>query len=52
VTGEQLAAAIRWGSGSRVLKAGLSKLGDAKLVIDRWAKDIRKRIDQAHANAS
>jgi len=52
VTGEQLAAAIRWGTGSRVLKAGLSKLGDAKLVIDRWAKDIRKRIDQAHANAS
>lgn len=52
VTGEQLAAAIRWGSGSRVLRAGLSKLGDAKLVIDGWAKDIRKRIDQAHAEAS
>jgi len=52
VTGEQLAAAIRWGSGSRVMRAGLTKLGDAKLVIDRWAKDIRKRIDQAHANAS
>ena len=52
VSGEQLAAAIRWGAGSRVMRAGLSKLGDAKLVIDRWAKDIRKRIDQAHANAS
>jgi hypothetical protein len=52
VTGEQLAAAIRWGTGSRVLKAGLSKLGDAKIVIDRWAADIRKRLDQAHANAS
>jgi hypothetical protein len=52
VTGEQLAAAIRWGAGSRVMRAGLSKLGDAKLVIDRWAKDIRKRIDQAHAQAS
>ena len=50
VTGEQLAAAIRWGSGSRVLRAGLSKLGDAKLVIDGWAKDIRNRIDQAHAH--
>ena len=49
MTGEQLAAAIRWGSGSRVLRAGLSKLGDAKLVIDAWAKDVRKRIDQAHA---
>jgi hypothetical protein len=52
MTGEQLAAAIRWGTGSRVLKAGLSKLGDAKIVIDRWAADIRKRVDQAHANAS
>ena len=47
VTGEQLAAAIRWGTGSRVLRAGLSKLGDAKLVIDRWAADIRERLDQA-----
>ena len=49
MTGEQLAAAIRWGAGSRVLRAGLSKLGDAKLVIDRWARDIRERIDAAHA---
>ena len=48
VTGEQLAAAILWGTGSRVLRAGLSKLGDAKLVIDRWAADIRERLDQAH----
>jgi len=52
VTGEQIIAAIRWGAGSRVLRAGLSKLGDAKLVIDRWAAEFRKRIDQAHANAS
>ncbi len=51
MTGEQLAAAIRWGAGSRVLRAGLSKLGDAKLVIDRWARDIRERIDAAHAHA-
>ena len=48
VSGEQLAAAIRWGAGSRVLKAGLTKLGDAKIVIDRWARDIRERIDVAH----
>ena len=47
VTGEQLAAAIRWGTGSRVLRAGLSKFGDCKLVIDRWAADIRERLDQA-----
>jgi len=51
VTGEQLAAAIRWGAGSRVLKAGLTKLGDAKIVIDRWARDIRERIDEAHDRA-
>jgi hypothetical protein len=55
MSGEQLAAAIRWGSGSRVMGRGaqvlegeVSKLGDAKLVIDNWAKDIRKRIDAAH----
>ena len=48
VSGEQLAAAIRWGAGSRVLKAGLTKLGDAKIVIDQWARDIRQRIDAAH----
>ncbi len=56
MTGEQLAAAIRWGSGSRimgrgtqVLKGEVSKLADAKGVFDRWAKDMRKRIDAAHA---
>jgi hypothetical protein len=55
MTGEQLAAAIRWGSGSRVmgrttqvLKGEVSKLGDAKGVIDHWTKDIRQRIDKAH----
>ena len=51
MTGEQLAAAIRWGGGSRVLKAGLTKLGDAKIVMDRWARDIRERIDAAHDRA-
>jgi len=55
MTGEQLAAAIRWGSGSRVmgrttqvLQGEVSKLGDAQGVIDDWAKDIRQRIDKAH----
>ena len=58
MTGEQLAAAIRWGSGSRVvgrttqvLEGEISKLGDAKIVIDRWARDIRQRIDEAHGRA-
>jgi len=45
LTGEQLGAWIRWGSGSRVLKAGLTRLGDAKMQINRWTKDMRKRID-------
>ncbi len=48
VTGEQLAAGIRWGSGSRILRAGYTKSGDAKILIKRWAKDLRKRIDKAH----
>ena len=51
VTGEQLAAAVQWGSGSRVLRAGFTKLGDAKLQISRWTKNMRKRIDFAHAKA-
>jgi len=48
VTGEQIAAVIRWGSGSRVLRAGFTHTGDAKIVIDRWAKNLRQRIDEAH----
>jgi len=45
LTGEQLGAWIRWGSGSRVTRAGFTRLGDAKLQIDQWTKDMRKRID-------
>ena len=48
VTNEQLAAAVQWGSGSRVLRAGLTKLGDAKLQINRWTDNLRQRIDDAH----
>jgi len=48
VTGEQLAAAVRWGGGSRVLRAGFTKMGDAKLAIDRWAEDLREMMDKAH----
>jgi hypothetical protein len=58
MSGEQLAAAIRWGGGSRItgrgtqiIKGEVSKLGDAKIVIDRWARDIRERIDAAHDRA-
>lgn len=48
ITGEQLAAAIRWGGGSRVLRAGFTEMGDAKLAIDKWAKDLRTLMDKAH----
>ncbi len=48
ITGEQLAAAVRWGGGSRVLRAGFTEMGDAKLAIDKWAKDLRTLMDKAH----
>ncbi len=48
MTGEQLAAVSRWGSGSRILRAGFTHTGDAKILMDRWAKDSRKRLDDAH----
>ena len=48
MTGEQIAAVSRWGSGSRILRAGFTHTGDAKILMDRWAKNLRKRIDAAH----
>jgi hypothetical protein len=48
VTGKQLAAAVRWGTGSRILKAGITHMGDAKIAINRWAKDLRAQVDEAH----
>ena len=48
VTGVQVAAVIRWGSGSRIGRAGFTHTGDAKRVINRWAKDLRERIDEEH----
>ena len=48
ITGEQLAAAVRWGGGSRLLKAGFTEMGDAKIAINKWAKDLRILMDQAH----
>ena len=47
-SGEQIGAVIRWGTGSRFLKAGISHMGDAKIAIDRWAGDLRSQIDAAH----
>lgn len=48
MTGEQLAAISQWGSGSRFLRAGFTHTGDAKILMDRWAKALRKMIDEAH----
>jgi hypothetical protein len=48
ITGEQLAAAIHWGNGSRMLRAGFTPAGDAKILIGRWIKLARAAIDEAH----
>ena len=48
MTGEQIAAVSRWGSGSRILRAGFTHTGDAKILMNRWAKNLRERIDEAH----
>ncbi|MEM7705360.1 MAG: DUF3313 domain-containing protein [Pseudomonadota bacterium] len=40
-TGAELLAVVRWGSGSRVLRAGFTRLGDAKIQVGRWARDFR-----------
>jgi hypothetical protein len=50
VTGEQLMAAIRWGSGSRVMRAGLTHMGDAKIAVDKWARDLRRIFDEMHGD--
>jgi len=52
LTGEQLTAAVRWGSGSRILHAGLTHTGDAKIAMHRWAKDLRHWIDFTHGRTS
>jgi hypothetical protein len=49
-TGEQIGALIESQKGSRLSLAGLKKWGDAKVVMDDWAKRFRKRLDEAHGN--
>ena len=48
VTGEQLFATIRWGGGSRVGRAGYSKTGDARIILTRWAKELREKLEEMH----
>lgn len=52
ITGEQIAAGVRWGSGSRVLRAGFTKTGDAKILINRWVKGFIERLDEAHGKTA
>lgn len=52
MTQEQLAAAVQWGSGSRILRAGITKFGDAKIQINQWTANLRQRIDIAHAESA
>ena len=47
-SGEQLFATIRWGGGSRVGRAGYSKTGDAKIILARWAKELREKLEEMH----
>ena len=47
-TGEQIGAVIQTQKGSRLSLAGVKKWGDAKAVMDEWAKRFRKRLDEAH----
>ena len=52
VTGEQLLAAVRWGSGSRVLRAGFTRLGDARIKVSGWAREFRELLDRLAAQAA
>ncbi len=45
-TGEQLAAFIRAGKGSRFDMRGLKKYGHARKIIEGWAKDAATRLSQ------
>lgn len=47
-TGEQIGAVIDSKKGKRLSFAGVTKWGDAKAVMDGWARRFRKRLDEAH----
>ena len=46
-TGEQIAAMIRWGSGSRITRAGFTHTGDARIAIHKWAREAREQLHAA-----
>ncbi|MHC4648447.1 MAG: DUF3313 domain-containing protein, partial [Planctomycetota bacterium] len=47
-TGEQIGALVESQIGKRLSLDGYSTWGDAKAIMDRWAKQFRKRLDEAH----
>jgi hypothetical protein len=50
-SGERLAAWVERRSGPRVGFDGVSRFGDARAVIDGWARRIRRRLDEARERA-
>lgn len=49
-SGEQIGAVIQSQKGKRLSMSGIKKWGDAKAVMDEWAKRFRERLDEAHGN--
>jgi hypothetical protein len=49
LTGEQIGAVIESQKGKRLSLKGLSKWGDAKAVMNGWAKRFKERLDEAHS---
>jgi hypothetical protein len=47
-TGEQIAALVESQIGSRLSLAGYSEWGDAKEIMNGWAKRFRARLDEIH----
>ncbi len=47
-TGEQIGALVESQIGERLSLDGYSTWGDAKGIMDRWAKRFRTRLDEAH----
>lgn len=47
-TGRQIGAVVESQLGQRLSMAGISTWGDAKAVMDDWAKRLKKRVDDAH----
>lgn len=48
LTGRQIAALVETQKGKRLSLAGMKTWGDAKAVMDDWAKRFRERLDEAH----